>query len=1012
MVQARVVFVWWSLCILMVANPQYDPAGTRQAEAQRPNAVNADMFGGAQARALSDVGRSIQGVGGQMIKIEDEQKEQDDTVKVMDAYTEGTSRMRQALYGEGGIYSRTGTNAEGSADIALATADTIRDDILKRLPDEKTKIAFGNMWLRNTESTVGAVDKHEFAQRQATRTASKTAALANLTSEVIANYNDQEMLSTNFDAARAMIRANPDGLPAELITQMERETISTLNLAVIQRLAQDDPGRALDYYNQHKGQVSGADHATAQGLIGGVAKVREATQAARDIYTSSSGDAIMRATVQAEHHGHDVTDPAVRGRVSSAGAAGPAQLMPDTAREVAASLGMMDVAAMSDAELEAHWKTPAGDAANIKIGGAYMTKMLVKYNGDLEAAMIGYNAGPKNATKWLDAGRDYSVLPKPEETLPYVQRSMSAYVGKEITGKTSLEIQDAIRGGGQAAYFQEGDAKGFLKGKLQGHQGVEHIDGMTGALADRLAAMFSQAPDFVKEGLDILSGTRTVERQRQLWEAELARQGGDVAKARKNVAPPPGVAGSPGSQHNHGNAADLGWKGGKFASAPPNVVKWIHDNAAGFGLRFPMGHEPWHIETKEARSGQAAKQDKPTAGDAADARVRQAFRVDQGNPGREYVRNQENTTTVEVDDTLAPGNAGDVYSRLTMPFRAAADAVDLDAWLATAREKYASNPSLLAEVERQLTDEATARKNAATKEQLNIQTEVFRQLVAGGKVADFDPLQLEKLGPEKVSSLLTLESKLKPGNDDETDPATYIKLSKMSPEELMKVNFLDEVDNLSQADWKAWVNKQAELQRPNASASTRQTDASRSEIITSVQNILGLDPSKDPEHAKRLHTFTGKFNLAIEAFIERNGGKEPTGTEMTDMADQLLVEGTVREKYLFGLVDSSRTLPVFEMSGQELDTFDAIETVEQIPPEAQPVLAKTYFNIYQAQPDEEAAINIFNDLAVVKAGGSPPPPDALVPRITQGLSKTLGRVPKEEEIAAFYREWLIRAQAK
>mgnify|MGYP000362619255 CR=1 FL=1 len=41
--------------------------------------------------------------------------------------------------------------------------------------------------------------------------------------------------------------------------------------------------------------------------------------------------------------------------------------------------------------------------------------------GDVEAAAIAYNAGHVNAKKWIEAGRDYSVLPKRSETEPYAK---------------------------------------------------------------------------------------------------------------------------------------------------------------------------------------------------------------------------------------------------------------------------------------------------------------------------------------------------------------------------------------------------------------------------------------------------------------------------------------------------------------------------------------------------------------------------------------------------------------
>lgn len=94
--------------------------------------------------------------------------------------------------------------------------------------------------------------------------------------------------------------------------------------------------------------------------------------------------------------------------------------------------------------------------------------------------------------------------------------------------------------------------------------------------------------------LDILSGYRSVERQQQLWDEALARYGSEAA-ARQWVAPPGH------SYHNMGLAADVGYAGGGLSGAPPDAVQWMHDNAANFGLVFPLDNEAWHIELAGAR---------------------------------------------------------------------------------------------------------------------------------------------------------------------------------------------------------------------------------------------------------------------------------------------------------------------------------------------------------------------------------------------------------------------------
>lgn len=122
---------------------------------------------------------------------------------------------------------------------------------------------------------------------------------------------------------------------------------------------------------------------------------------------------------------------------------------------------------------------------------------------------------------------------------------------------------------------------------LRGGKTAKDLEGLDGRFAGSLAALFREAPESVRAGLGINSAFRSPERQAQLFEQALAKYGSPEA-ARKWVAPPGR------SQHNHGSAVDLAF-GNDVAR------RWVHDNAAQYGLTFPMGHEPWHIEPAGAR---------------------------------------------------------------------------------------------------------------------------------------------------------------------------------------------------------------------------------------------------------------------------------------------------------------------------------------------------------------------------------------------------------------------------
>lgn len=119
-------------------------------------------------------------------------------------------------------------------------------------------------------------------------------------------------------------------------------------------------------------------------------------------------------------------------------------------------------------------------------------------------------------------------------------------------------------------------------------------DGLDPAFAAKLRAMIAASGGRVT----ITSGFRSVERQKQLFDAAVKKYG-SVAAARKWVAPPGK------SRHNHGTAVDLG-----------GDLKWVAANAARFGLYQPMEHEPWHYEPMGQRASKSAQTTPPDDGHA------------------------------------------------------------------------------------------------------------------------------------------------------------------------------------------------------------------------------------------------------------------------------------------------------------------------------------------------------------------------------------------------------------
>jgi soluble lytic murein transglycosylase len=82
---------------------------------------------------------------------------------------------------------------------------------------------------------------------------------------------------------------------------------------------------------------------------------------------------------------------------SSAGALGLTQVIPSTAQEIAANLGLEGD--FSDQDL-------LRPDISILFGGYYLSEQLEAFDGRLAPALAAYNGGPGNASRWLKAAAE------------------------------------------------------------------------------------------------------------------------------------------------------------------------------------------------------------------------------------------------------------------------------------------------------------------------------------------------------------------------------------------------------------------------------------------------------------------------------------------------------------------------------------------------------------------------------------------------------------------------------
>lgn len=139
---------------------------------------------------------------------------------------------------------------------------------------------------------------------------------------------------------------------------------------------------------------------------------------------------LVQAVIQQESQGKSTA-------VSPKGAGGLMQLMPPTAAAVAKDLDMTGYSMFNAAD-------------NIRLGVAYLSQQLVKYDGNVEKALAAYNAGPGAVDK-------YGGVPPYKETQNYVKKITANYA--ELTGEAQKGRDTQEREAKQAATQREREAK-------------------------------------------------------------------------------------------------------------------------------------------------------------------------------------------------------------------------------------------------------------------------------------------------------------------------------------------------------------------------------------------------------------------------------------------------------------------------------------------------------------------------------------------------------------------------
>lgn len=922
-----------------------------------------EAFGASIGRALQNAGQDFQQTG-EFIQQKDKEKKAADALAIK---AKADDAVRQVLFApDTGAYAQLGGNAMGISSKTTAQLDKIKKDYIDSVADPETRNVLTKLWNSDISQTKDTVARHELNQLGAYKEDTLKATQLGAINDAYNYYNNEEMQNQSINVLTKAIDANMFGAPPKDIENKKREAISAVRLSAISRMVQEDPNAAYEYSQKHKDELWGKDAVTAGTLVSVAKEDHEARSVVAQITGSGfTANQLFTAMEGAESTGSNQA-------VSKMGALGIMQVMPNTAREQALRLGMPEVANLSDEELKAKLtaNTPESQQLNQALGRSYMQQMLDRYDGDIEAALVAYNAGPKWGDAFVQANigkapgqRDYNIEGNPKlesETKPYVNK---------ILGSAGIATGGVVPGARMTA--DNWTLKNFKPEDLVAPTaGGNWVDSTAAqgldAVANQFYRMFPDTPIRVNEAPDA---------------------SGKTAGRRRGTADPADNPHVADSQHLKGRAFDVqvqGWtdeqKKAFLMAARQQGFRGIgfYEESTGH-LHIDMGRErTWGKMPEWAKGAMAV----PVKDLPSEPTIYQFTKGPEGIP-----RGDEDTVSAAAAANIPSSGVNAFASRKTP---------DLAAWQQQAN--LITDPSKRERVLALLNNEAALRQAEVTKQQEAVKQQAW-QITLADDVSAIPMTMRAQLTPEFINGLYAYKKNAAANNFPNNDAAWY-EVSTMPPEELAKRDLLTEYrPKLDNEHWDKAVALQREAQ---AKMDGRQYDSglmanqrSRAQIVSDIADIQGWTGSKKGVAAQ--------FNIRFGELIDAASANLPPGgrlseQEMQDIADKLLISD--QNKYSWQSNNQA-------YNTKDPNAFIAARSWDEVQPDDQNTLVNAYRKRWGQEPNQEEAVTLYNSAMQVWLGGKPDINDDIAVHLKDRLKVYLRRDVTDEELTNAYGKYLL-----
>jgi hypothetical protein len=1007
-------------------------------------------FGAGIGSALGDLANGLGQAGNAALNIQAQKNEENRTSSTLDAYSQYQTKTNETLYqGDGALLGKVGKDAIGVGKSYADLAGGIYRDIDATISDPKAKQAFRKMAVQRDQSVSEALMRHEFDQSKAYKSDSLKAALASSVDSATSGFTDPKIVDNAIATGTRAIHAQNAGEPDEFVNQQVREFTSQVHSGIVSRMATSDINAAYKYYQDHGDEITGPEHIqldrmfapkrTAEAENSFVNTATGVSKAASDL--TDAGGRLISAIGTGESDGNPNAEHPVRiSGGKQVQASGQHGVLISTARELSPRVDGGALAGKSDAEIKEALKNPGLSAA---YSARMMDDQLKRYNGDIEAALIAYNAGPANADKWIKAGRSDDALPRPGETRKYVDKVMGRYAdlsgggitaGPDPTPYSQIAIGKDLPAAGQRLTPDNWNLK-FYKPKdmMAPTAGGQFVDARAATMADALGKRFFDA-----------TGIRVPIND----DYDPANPGPTAGKRRgtADVADNPHVS---KSQHLLGRAFDFQVQ--KLTPEQKSTFLQMAREVGFSGVGFYEGKSGHlHLDTGRARSWGAVpswaqtgmRMTVPTGGEGdqatmpgASAPLPSGLNTRTG-PYSEDKRVATKRVAIESLPASASTNAllfsptygmtGAVGATTVptvppvMPTTVKTNDFDLDGSLAAAAAQFGEDSPSYRNIERRLRayQSKVDRDNTADAKELS--KALWTHIVGGGDLDNADPKLLAQAmtdAPESVGKMQDFIDKRTSKQKTTTNWETYSTLQNTrarDPDAWRETNLYDYRNQLGDEEFKSLSQAQvADIQAGDAAAHKEGFLTTKALIDNAVAGFGWKESA--PADAQRIGLLQGRM-AAWESEYRGQNKKEPDLAAKEARLAYLTkpVPGGMfgSDKYVFEVGSAQENIDkrANNIDTSNVDGFNAVSNYKDIPVDDLTHLIKTFRSDNGgATPTPEDAVRYYNDAYRASVGGVVEPSENDKAEFLSGLRRAFpSKNITDQMLQKYYADWVVR----